>query len=92
MKVLITEATYIDDDTDKKTGRNSEEKARERGHCHLNEFVTHEQLFSEVENIVLVHMSDKYSAKYLHRKIPQLVPESLARKISLGTYMKDNMG
>ena len=92
MKVLITEATYIDDDTDKRTGRCSAEKARERGHCHLNEFVAHEQLFSDVQNIVLVHMSDKYSAKYLHRTVQELVPESLARKIYLGTYMKDNMG
>ena len=91
VKILITEATYIDDDVDK-NGHSSVEKARERGHCHLQEFIVHEELFKDVENIVLVHISDKYSAKYIHRIVQESMPESLVRKVYLGTYMKDNMG
>ena len=41
---------------------------------------------------MLVHISDKYSAKYVHRIVQECMPESLVRKVYLGTYMKDNMG
>ncbi len=90
VKVLITESTYIDDNVDKQ-GRMSLQKARDWGHCHLHEFVKHEELFRNVEHLVLVHMSDKYPPGYIERTLQQVLPESMQGKVRVNTYTKEMM-
>ena len=88
VKLLITEATYVDNNVDK-SGKPSTEKARERGHCHLQEFVQHEHLFENVENILFIHFSDKYSSGYVQRMVQDNVPDSLRSKMHLGVQLKE---
>ncbi len=90
VKLLITESTYLDNETDKQ-GRSGVEKARVRGHCDLLEFVEHERIFADVENIVLVHISDKYSPGYIKRTAQSVVPHSLLSKLHLATFMKETV-
>ena len=85
VKLLITESTYVDDEN---KGKNTVEKARERGHMHLNEIIEKEGLFAEVENIVLVHFSDKYSMQYIKDQVSKKVPESMLHKIHLGLVLQ----
>jgi len=87
VKVLITEATYIDSDVDKQ-GKTSQTKAKERGHCHLIDFIENKDIFSNIENIVLIHFSDKYSVDYIERTIQKTVPEDLRRKMHAGIQHK----
>ena len=90
VKVLICEATYIDDDVDRH-GRSSAERAQERGHCHLLEFCEHEHLFQEVEHIILVHMSDKYSPGYIKDQLFRKLPQSLENKVLVGNFFKETL-
>ncbi len=90
VKVLICEATYIDDDVDRH-GRSSAERAQERGHCHLFEFCEHEHLFQEVEHIILVHMSDKYSPGYIKDHLFRKLPQSLENKVLVGNFFKETL-
>ena len=83
------EATYIDNEIDK-DGRDGLTRARNRGHLHLQEIIDNEHLFKDVENILLVHLSDKYSVKYIKRRVDEIVPESLRRKLHLGLVMKES--
>ena len=91
VKTLITEATYIDDEVDR-YGKNAVERARDRGHAHLQELVDSKDLFVDVSNIILIHFSDKYSVKYLHTKSQEILPDDLKDKVQLGTLMKEKMG
>ncbi|KAI9914502.1 hypothetical protein PsorP6_008254 [Peronosclerospora sorghi] len=77
VKVLITEATYADVTI-------SDQVAFERGHMHLNQLATYEQLFEQVGAMVLVHFSARYSATELAEYIRTLLPMSLRQKIILG--------
>ncbi len=86
-KLLITEATYIDSDVDRH-GNTSQQRARDRGHCHLQEFVDNKELFKDIENILLVHFSDKYPINYISKRVEEIVPRSLKDKLHLGTLMK----
>ena len=88
VKLLITESTYIDDEVDRQ-GQNGVQRARNRGHCHLQEFVDNRDLFQHVSNILFVHFSDKYSLKYIRKRFIEIVPEDLRSKLHLGLLMKE---
>ena len=88
VKVLIVESTYIDNEI--RNGDDGITRARKRGHLHLQEIIDNEHLFAEVENIVLVHFSDKYSVGYIKKKVDEIVPESLRPKIHLGLVLKES--
>lgn len=83
VKLLITEATYIDQD------RESIQKARDRGHTHLQELVDNAQLFDSVEKIILIHFSDKYSPKYIMDTVMKLLPPSLSDKVLVSPIAKE---
>ena len=91
VKLLITEATYIDDDFDSQ-GRNNVQKARDRGHSHLREFIDNSWLFRDVENILLIHFSDKYSVDYIHETVDNSLPSFMRPKFHLGTLAKEKFG
>ena len=88
VKLLITEATYIDQEG----GKDVVQKARDRGHMHLQEIVDNADLFKNVESILLIHFSDKYSSKYIHKTVMKTLPESLASKVYIGTTAKERYG
>ena len=90
VKLLIMEATYIDGETDRH-GKTSLEKARERGHTHLQELIDNASLFENVENIVLIHFSDKYSTKYIRDTVNKIVPPELRKKIHLALLAKQTL-
>lgn len=86
VKLLIVEATYIDNDcgvTDRV------EQARQWGHIHLSEIYANAELFKNVENILLMHISDKYSVRYIHEKVFNDIPEQLKGKVYVATVAKE---
>ncbi|XP_064620865.1 uncharacterized protein LOC135483766 [Lineus longissimus] len=83
VKLLITECTFVDEDADRR-GRSSIAKAESVGHIHLKQFCEHAHLFDNVEGILLIHFSDKYTVQYIRDRVFELVPESLRNKIYLG--------
>ena len=62
-------------------------KAYERGHNHLRQFADNAELFKSVGNILFVHMSDKYSARFIKARAKDILPESLAKKTRFGLNM-----
>ncbi|XP_005100447.2 tRNase Z TRZ1 [Aplysia californica] len=84
VKLLITEATFLDDEI----GKNMVQKARDRGHTHLCEIAQNAELFEDVEHIVLVHFSNKYPPKYISDCIRDKLPLSLRNKVTPGTVAK----
>lgn len=86
VKLLIVEATYINDD------RNITERvqqARQWGHIHLSEIYENAELFKNVDNILLMHLSDKYSKGYIQEKVFENVPDELKGKIYVSTLAKE---
>ena len=83
VKLLITEATYIDDEIDRHQHRGID-RARQRGHTHIQEIIDNKHLFKDVENILLVHLSDKYSTGYIQKRVHELLPEDLKGKVHIG--------
>lgn len=79
VKLLITEATFIDNDIGTK---NTVKKARDRGHCHLCEFTENAELFKDVGHIVLMHFSNKYSPQYIINCLMEKLPTALKDKVS----------
>jgi ribonuclease Z len=77
----MTESTYVCDDVDSH-GQSSQEKARERGHMHLRDFIQNKDLFENVSDIILMHFSDKYSINYI-REQAKLLPPCLINKVHL---------
>jgi ribonuclease Z len=67
-KILIIEATYIDD------GKTAAQ-AKMWGHTHLDEII---QRLPEIksEKIVLIHLSSRYSMKYAERILRERVPKA----------------
>ncbi|TVU09999.1 hypothetical protein EJB05_43501, partial [Eragrostis curvula] len=63
-KVLITEATFLDDHIDV-------EHAREHGHMHLSEIMEHSQWFRN-KTIVLTHFSNRYSLEDIRQAVSRL--------------------
>ncbi|KAK3740209.1 hypothetical protein RRG08_054232 [Elysia crispata] len=84
VKLLITEATFLDDDL----GKNMFKKAREFGHIHLNEIAENADVFQDVGHIILVHFSNKYSPKYISECIRDKLPPKLQGKVTPATVAK----
>lgn len=80
------EATYINDDCEL-TDR--VEQARQWGHIHLSEIYENAHLFKDVGNILLMHISDKYSVKYIHEQVFNEIPETLKGKVHVATVAKE---
>ncbi|XP_041349022.1 tRNase Z TRZ1-like isoform X2 [Gigantopelta aegis] len=85
VKVLITEATYIDNEP----GKDMIQLARKRGHQHLAEIVQNADLFKNIQHIVLMHFSDKYSTEYIRTLTSVQLPPSLREKVLLATWAKE---
>ncbi|CAH1802357.1 unnamed protein product [Owenia fusiformis] len=88
VKLLITECTYIDNEVDFK-GKTSVEKARERGHTHLQEIVVNLDILQDVQSIMLVHFSDKYSSRFIQETVMQSVPAEMRHKVFVSTLAKE---
>lgn len=73
-KVLITEATFLDDHVDV-------EHAREHGHMHLSEIMEHFQWFRN-ETIVLTHFSNRYSLEDIRQAVSRLQPKLNSKTFS----------
>ena len=76
----------MDDEVDRH-GRDCVSKAVDRGHCHLRQFAENTELFCNVQHLIFVHMSDKYSASYIKKRAKKLLPESFADKVMFGLNM-----
>jgi ribonuclease Z len=85
VKLFITETTYIDE----QQGKNMMQKARDRGHIHLQELAYYAYLFENVENILLIHFSDKYSPSYIQYTVRQKMTDSLVDKVHVATVAKE---
>ncbi|XP_002738480.1 uncharacterized protein LOC100377136 [Saccoglossus kowalevskii] len=83
VKLLIMECTYLDDET-------SISEAREKGHLHLNELVEHAELFENVESILLMHFSLKYSTQQIEELVASKLPETLKNKVYLALSAHKN--
>ncbi|XP_067672329.1 uncharacterized protein [Haliotis asinina] len=85
VKVIITEATYIEE----KANKDYVQQARERGHTHLSEIVSNSHLFHEVDSIVIMHLSDKYSVDFVRDKCSEMIPLPFRRKVRIATLAKE---
>ncbi|KAE8777352.1 ribonuclease Z, chloroplastic [Hordeum vulgare] len=74
-KVLITEATFLDDQVDV-------DHAREHGHMHLSEIMEHSQWFRN-EAIILTHFSNRYSLEDIRKAVSRLQPKLLPKVVAL---------
>ncbi|KAK1939364.1 tRNase Z TRZ2 [Phytophthora citrophthora] len=72
VKLLITEATYAD-------SKMTSQDAIDRGHMHIDQIAD-----SDVDTLVLVHFSTRYSAEQLADCIQTRLPLSLQQKTILG--------
>ena len=81
MKLLIVEATYIDLEDNKDMVK----QARERGHIHLFEIFENAELFRNVDKILLIHFSDKYSGRYIEEQVFSNMPEVIRDKVLIST-------
>lgn len=86
VRVLILEATYLESVTPGLV-----HKARERGHTHVAEIIEHAHLFSDIEKLVLIHMSDKYSSLFAREAIAYQMSPALRKKVVLATLAKDRL-
>ncbi|KAK8964582.1 hypothetical protein KSP40_PGU005457 [Platanthera guangdongensis] len=74
-KVLITEATFLDDEFDI-------EHARQHGHMHLLEIMEHAQWFRN-KAILLTHFSSRYKVEDIRQAILKLQPKVSAKVVAL---------
>ncbi|KAI0501705.1 hypothetical protein KFK09_016650 [Dendrobium nobile] len=74
-KVLITEATFLDDEFDI-------EHARLHGHMHLREILEHAQWFRN-KAILLTHFSSRYKVEDIRQAILKLQPKVSAKVVAL---------
>ncbi|KAL6655361.1 hypothetical protein ACP70R_006187 [Stipagrostis hirtigluma subsp. patula] len=74
-KVLITEATFLDELIDV-------EHAREHGHMHLSEIMEHSQWFRN-KAIVLTHFSNRYSLEDIRQAVSRLQPKLHSKVVAL---------
>ncbi|KAK3591487.1 hypothetical protein CHS0354_031593 [Potamilus streckersoni] len=84
VKILIVETTYIDEEP----GKDIIRQARDRGHIHLAEIIDNAHLFENVQHILLMHFSDKYSENEITDKVFSILPESLKKKVLVATIAK----
>ncbi|KQJ90713.1 tRNase Z TRZ2, chloroplastic [Brachypodium distachyon] len=74
-KVLITEATFLDDQVDV-------DHAREHGHMHLSEIMEHSQWFRN-ETVILTHFSNRYSLEDIRQAVSRIQPKLLSKVVAL---------
>lgn len=72
-KVLILECTFLD-------GRKSLEASRKGCHVHLDELLERADAF-ENEALVLMHFSQLYSPRDVHKILAERLPPSLAKRV-----------
>ncbi|GFP94003.1 ribonuclease z chloroplastic [Phtheirospermum japonicum] len=74
-KILITEATFLDDNV-------SVEHAREHGHTHLSEIMEHAQWIRN-NTVVLTHFSSRYHLEDIRQAVAKLQSKVSAKVVSL---------
>ncbi|CAH9144665.1 unnamed protein product [Cuscuta epithymum] len=74
-KVLITEATFLDESV-------SIEHAREHGHTHISEIMEHAQLIRS-KTVVLTHFSPRYNLEDIRKGVSKLQPKLTAKVVTL---------
>ncbi|XP_031489570.1 tRNase Z TRZ2, chloroplastic-like [Nymphaea colorata] len=74
-KILITEATFLDDDI-------SIEHARQHGHTHLSEIIGNAQWLRN-KAIVLTHFSSRYKMEDIREAVAKLQPRLSAKVVAL---------
>ncbi|XP_052178326.1 tRNase Z TRZ2, chloroplastic [Diospyros lotus] len=74
-RVLITEATFLDEEQ-------SIEHAREHGHTHLFEIMEHAQWIRN-KVVLLTHFSSRYSLEDIRRAVSKLQPNVSAKVVAL---------
>ncbi|KAG0463619.1 hypothetical protein HPP92_019183 [Vanilla planifolia] len=74
-KVLVTEATFLDEEFDV-------QHARQHGHMHLLEIIQHAQWFRN-KAILLTHFSSRYKVEDIRKAILKLQPEVSAKVFAL---------
>ncbi len=72
-KVLFLECTYVDE-------ARPVERARKWGHTHLFEIAANAEAFKNVENLVLIHFSPRYSRDKILDALRRHLPEDLHAK------------
>uniref|UniRef100_K3WGI9 Metallo-beta-lactamase domain-containing protein n=1 Tax=Globisporangium ultimum (strain ATCC 200006 / CBS 805.95 / DAOM BR144) TaxID=431595 RepID=K3WGI9_GLOUD len=77
VKVLITEATFVDD-------AKSATHATSRGHIHLDQLIELADRFEHVQSIILVHFSARYDPKLLGVILDRKVPAAFRSKLIIG--------
>ncbi|BAH94627.1 tRNase Z TRZ2, chloroplastic [Oryza sativa Japonica Group] len=81
-KVLITEATFLDDQIDV-------DHAREHGHMHLSEIMEHSQWFRN-KAIVLTHFSNRYSLEDIRQAVSKLQSKLSSKVVALTEGFKSD--
>lgn len=81
-KVLITEATFLDEECDI-------EQARERGHMHLFEIMEHAQWFRN-KAILLTHFSSRYKTEDIRQAVSKLQQKVSAKVAALTEGFKSS--
>ncbi|XP_072978129.1 tRNase Z TRZ2, chloroplastic [Typha angustifolia] len=74
-KLLITEATFLDEENDIK-------HAREHGHMHLFEIMENAQWFRN-KTILLTHFSSRYSIEDIRQAVSKLQPKLSSKVVAL---------
>ncbi len=69
-KTLLLECTYVDE-------ARPVERARKWGHTHLFEIAANAQAFQDVEHLVLIHFSPRYSREKILDALKRHLPEDL---------------
>lgn len=85
VKLLITESTFIDHSP----RRDCMQVAKDRGHTHLQEISDNAHLFKDVQDILLVHFSTKYSADYVQQYVSTNIAPELKGKVHCATVAKE---
>lgn len=74
-KILITEATFLDENCDI-------DQARERGHMHLFEIMEHAEWFRN-QSILLTHFSSRYKIEDIRLAVSKLQKKTSAKIVAL---------
>lgn len=85
VKLLITEATYLEISAK----HDSMQLAQERGHTHLQQISDNAPLFKNVQHILLMHFSVKYSADFVQKFVATNIAPELRDKVSCATIAKE---
>ncbi|KAJ8540308.1 hypothetical protein K7X08_030227 [Anisodus acutangulus] len=80
-KVLITEATFLDDNC-------SVEHAREHGHTHIYEIMEHAKWIRN-KTLVLTHFSPRYSIEEIRQGISKLKPQEEMEEAAYGLELSN---